>query len=97
MKAFSLIKKFISRKDGATAIEYGLIAAGIALVILPAVQQIGTHSSATYTQVADALVAPDENETGGCQPMDPCGAPGGDDGGDLESGGGPIPLPPVNP
>ncbi len=85
----ALIKKFVVRKDGATAIEYGLIAAGIALVILPAVQQIGTHSSATYTQVADGLAGSgtteDVMETGGCSRFDPCGppiliGPGGDAG-----------------
>ena len=48
MCIITLIKKFLVRKDGATAIEYGLIAAGIALVILPAVQQIGAQLGNLY-------------------------------------------------
>lgn len=38
----NLIRKFIADETGATAIEYGLIAAGIALVIITAVNGIGS-------------------------------------------------------
>ena len=101
MSFSSLLRKFIVRKDGATAIEYGLIAAGIALVILPAVQLIGTHSSDTYDKVSVALAAPGDGDiqTGSCTPYDPCGAQGGggdEDDGELPiiTGGGPTPTPP---
>ena len=53
MKA--IIKRFVRDETGATAIEYGLIAAGIALVIIPAVKGVGTHLSTTFTTVSNAL------------------------------------------
>ena len=37
-----LLKKFIRDESGATAIEYGLIAAGIAVAIITVVQGLGT-------------------------------------------------------
>jgi pilus assembly protein Flp/PilA len=52
------MKKFISlMKDesGATAIEYGLIAALIAVVIIVAVQQLGTEVKSTFTEVTAGL------------------------------------------
>ena len=53
MKA--IIKRFVRDETGATAIEYGLIAAGIALVIIPAVKGVGTHLTTTFTTVSNAL------------------------------------------
>jgi pilus assembly protein Flp/PilA len=41
--------------SGATAIEYGLIAAGIAVVIITAVQLIGSNLSGTFNSVASAV------------------------------------------
>ena len=38
----SLISKFFKDESGATAIEYGLIAAGIAIAIITAVKGVGT-------------------------------------------------------
>jgi len=38
----NLVARFVKDESGATAIEYGLIAAGIALVIIAVVQSIGT-------------------------------------------------------
>lgn len=46
------VKAFISCESGATAIEYGLIAAGIAVVIITAVQSIGTNLSSVFNKVA---------------------------------------------
>ncbi len=46
------IKRFISDESGATAIEYGLIAALIAVVIIGAVQLVGTNLSTTFNKVA---------------------------------------------
>lgn len=38
----TLLKRFLSDENGATAIEYGLIAAGIALAIITTVNNLGT-------------------------------------------------------
>jgi len=48
-------KRFAADQSGATAIEYGLIAASIAVVIITAVQLLGTNLTATFTSVAGAL------------------------------------------
>jgi len=49
------IAKFILDRRGATAIEYGLIAAGIAVVIIGAVQAVGISLSNTFSSVALAV------------------------------------------
>jgi pilus assembly protein Flp/PilA len=51
----NLVKRFAADESGATAIEYGLIAASIAVVIITAVQLLGTNLTATFTSVAGAL------------------------------------------
>jgi len=51
----NLLSRFLSDESGATAIEYGLIAAGIAVVIITAVQLIGTNLAATFNTVAGAV------------------------------------------
>ncbi len=48
---------FLSDESGATAIEYGLIAAGIALAIIAAVNSVGTSLSNMFTGVATKLDA----------------------------------------
>ncbi len=48
-------KKFVSDESGATAIEYGLIAAGISVAIIAAVQGLGTKLTSTFTSVEGAL------------------------------------------
>ncbi len=48
-------KKFIRDESGATAIEYGLIAAGIAVAIITVVTNLGTKLTSTFTQVEGAL------------------------------------------
>jgi pilus assembly protein Flp/PilA len=53
MKA--LIKRFVRDESGATAIEYGLIAAGIAVAIIAAVQATGTNLNGTFTAVSNAI------------------------------------------
>lgn len=50
-----LIKQFIRDEEGVTAIEYGLIAALIAVVIIGAVRLIGTNLNTTFTTIANAL------------------------------------------
>jgi len=51
----SLIKNFCRQDDGATAIEYGLIAALIAVVIIGAVTAVVTSLSTTFTTVSGSL------------------------------------------
>ncbi|HTI68155.1 MAG TPA: Flp family type IVb pilin [Caulobacteraceae bacterium] len=51
----SFIKRFISNDSGATAIEYGLIAALIAVVIITAVTGLGTNLSGTFNNVANLV------------------------------------------
>lgn len=47
----SLITKFFADEEGATAIEYGLIAALIAVAIITAVRNVGTELNTTFTKV----------------------------------------------
>jgi pilus assembly protein Flp/PilA len=47
--------RFLSDESASTAIEYGLIAAGIATTIVAVVQNIGTSLSSSYTSVSAAL------------------------------------------
>ena len=53
----NLFRRFINDQSGVTAIEYGLIAALIAVVIIAAVKTVGTDLTATFTSVATALSA----------------------------------------
>ena len=48
-------KKFVANESGATAIEYALIAAGIALAIVTAVSNLGTAVNSKYAAVSTAL------------------------------------------
>jgi pilus assembly protein Flp/PilA len=49
------ILRFFRDESGATAIEYGLIAAGIAVAIIAVVQGVGTNLNTTFTSVQTAL------------------------------------------
>ena len=51
----SIIARFLHEESGATAIEYGLIAAGIAVAIIATVAGLGTKLTATFTKVDNAL------------------------------------------
>ncbi|MFJ4288581.1 Flp family type IVb pilin [Cupriavidus sp. NPDC089707] len=51
----TMIKRFIRDEEGVTAIEYGLIAALIAVVIIAAVRLIGTELDETFDKVGTAL------------------------------------------
>jgi pilus assembly protein Flp/PilA len=51
----NLFSRFVRDESGATAIEYGLIAALIAVVIITAVTTLGTKLSTTFTNVSTAL------------------------------------------
>lgn len=50
-----LVLRFAKDDSGATAIEYGLIAAGIAVAIIAVVGTLGTNLTATFQAVADAI------------------------------------------
>lgn len=89
MFVLSLLKNFLKRRDGATAIEYGLISLCIALAIIPAVQHAGGETSTVMATIADGLAEGpagiadgggpplDIGGLGSCTPQNPCG--GGDD------------------
>jgi pilus assembly protein Flp/PilA len=49
------LRKFLTNKSGATAIEYGLIAALIAVVIITGVTSVGTRLSTTFTTLSTKL------------------------------------------
>lgn len=49
------LAKFIRNETGATAIEYGLIAAGIAVAIIVVVQGLGTQLNSTFSSVSSVL------------------------------------------
>jgi pilus assembly protein Flp/PilA len=51
----SILKRFLADESGATAIEYGLIAAGISLVIIAAVNGIGGKLNTTFTSIDTKL------------------------------------------
>jgi pilus assembly protein Flp/PilA len=52
---YSNILHFLRDENGATAIEYGLIAAGIAVAIIIAVTNLGSSLNTTFTSVQTAL------------------------------------------
>jgi pilus assembly protein Flp/PilA len=47
--------RFLNDDGGATAIEYGLIAAGIAVAIIAVVEGLGTQLNTTFSNVSGAL------------------------------------------
>jgi len=49
------LKCFFANEHGATAIEYGLIAAGIAIVIIAAVESVGSGLIPTFRVAAKAV------------------------------------------
>ena len=51
----SLVARFVKDESGATAIEYGLIAAGIAVAIATIVKTVGTNLTTVFTSVSTAL------------------------------------------
>jgi pilus assembly protein Flp/PilA len=53
MKNF--VARFVKDESGATAIEYGLIAALIAVGIIVAARALGTQISSTFTNVGNAM------------------------------------------
>ncbi|MDP3210469.1 Flp family type IVb pilin [Methylotenera sp.] len=56
-KLYLGLQRFINDEEGVTAIEYALIAALIAVVIIVAVRTTGTEVRDTFTAIANALGA----------------------------------------
>ncbi len=50
-----LLSKFCKDQSGTTAIEYGLIAAGISVAIIAVVEALGTNLNTTFSSVSSAL------------------------------------------
>ncbi|QQO33086.1 Flp family type IVb pilin [Bradyrhizobium diazoefficiens] len=51
----NLVSRFVKDESGATAIEYGLIAAGIALAIIAVVNQLGTQLNGKFASISTSL------------------------------------------
>ena len=56
LKLLAYAQTYLQNRDGATAIEYGLIAAGISLAIVAVVFTFGDELSNTFTSMNDAMV-----------------------------------------
>jgi pilus assembly protein Flp/PilA len=63
----NLLKRFAKDQSGATAIEYGLIAAGIAAVIIVSVQALGSNVNTTFNNIANSMT-PSSTGTGTPKP-----------------------------
>ena len=50
-----LIIRFFKDENAATAIEYGLIALGIAVAVIPVITGLGTHLKTTFSTISTAL------------------------------------------
>jgi pilus assembly protein Flp/PilA len=57
-KSKMILRKFLRDESGATAIEYGLIAACISIASIAAAGAVGTQLDATFDAVATALTPP---------------------------------------
>ena len=57
MQLTRFVKAFVRDEEGVTAIEYGLIAALIAVLIIVAVTIVGTRLNVVFTNIATALNA----------------------------------------
>jgi pilus assembly protein Flp/PilA len=51
----NVLVRFLNDESGATAIEYGLIAAGISIAILAAVNGVGSGLNAKFTTISTSL------------------------------------------
>ncbi len=51
----TLLARFLRNESGATAVEYGLIAAGISVAIISILPSIGGHLLAKFTAIDNAL------------------------------------------
>jgi len=51
----TLVSRFVKDESGATAIEYGLIAAGISVAIIAVVNGLGTKLNSTFSSISSQL------------------------------------------
>ena len=51
----NLVRRFVNDERGATAIEYGLIAAGISVAIIAVVNTLGTNLNTTFSSISSQL------------------------------------------
>ena len=51
----STLMRFAKDESGATAVEYGLIAAGISVSIIAVLQSLGTKLVTTFTSISGAI------------------------------------------
>ena len=51
----TILARFVKDESGATAIEYGLIAAGISVAIIAVVNGLGTKLNSTFTSISTSL------------------------------------------
>lgn len=58
MNTLTMLAKLLKNEDGATAIEYGLIAALVSVAAVAALQLVGTNLTAVFNSIAGSLVAP---------------------------------------
>jgi pilus assembly protein Flp/PilA len=58
MKLVQLVKSFIREEDGAAAIEYGLIAALIAVAIIGGATVLGTELDGLFTRLGNCMTTP---------------------------------------
>ena len=54
-KKMRLVIKFLKDESAATAIEYGLIATGIAVAIIPVITGLGSKLKTTFTSISSSL------------------------------------------
>jgi pilus assembly protein Flp/PilA len=52
---FEFVRQFARNESGATAIEYGLIAAGISVAIIVVVNSLGSQLKTTFTKISSQL------------------------------------------
>jgi pilus assembly protein Flp/PilA len=52
-----MLKRFLKDTSGATAIEYGLIVAGISVAIIAVVNGLGTQLNATFSKISSSMAA----------------------------------------
>ena len=67
----NLVSRFVSDESGATAIEYGLIAAGISVAIIAVVNGLGTKLNTTFTGVDTPLASNRELQVSEKAPRNP--------------------------
>ena len=58
MKFIQFVQSFIREEDGAAAIEYGLIAALIAVAIITGASLLGTSLSGIFTRLGNCMATP---------------------------------------